>query len=246
MPALAAGDQVRRPSSTPTSSPRSIRHGPSRIGRRDGAAVGVGVVGDHEVGARLAARWPAPGRSRRAPRGWGRRRWGSPGRARTARRPARAAAKPARANASTTTCPPTPCIGGVGDREVARARPARTSDAARVEVGVEDRVVQRLPARRRAGCAETGPTASMRGGDLGVGGRHDLRRRRRGRPCSRCPAAGCGWRSPSRRPRSRGGGWRRRAPASAAAGAAAARASPAPAMTAAVSRANTSELCRAS
>ena len=35
--------------------------------------------------------------------------------------------------------------------------------------------------------------------------------RRRGRPCSRCPAGGCGSRSPSPRRRSRGHGWRKRA-----------------------------------
>ena len=44
--------------------------------------------------------------------------------------------------------------------------------------------------------------------------------RRRGRPCSRCPAAGCGSRSPSPRRRSPGRGWRRPAAAWAADGAA--------------------------
>ena len=191
----------------------SIRQVPSTtVGHR--APVGVRVVGDHQVGADLARPGPGPGRSRRAPPGWGRPPSGSPGRA---------------AACSATT---------VGGREAGRApRPARPatrrpraagcrpSRRARGASGGHQRrrpgPGRPRPARRRAWCrppsgarrsAVRSATSVDPGRDLGVGRRHDLRAVARGRPCSRCPAAGCATRSPPRRPRSRGAGCRRRPP----------------------------------
>ena len=83
-----AGAAAQSASSTPTSSPRSIRHRRRRTGTRDRAPVGVRVVGD----ARRSARARAGQREREVHRAGllrvrEARRSGSPGRARPARRP---------------------------------------------------------------------------------------------------------------------------------------------------------------
>ena len=60
---------------------------PSGSGHHDGQAVGVGIVGQHQVGPDRPGPAPPPDPWRRAPRGWGTAGWGSRGRARTGRPP---------------------------------------------------------------------------------------------------------------------------------------------------------------
>ena len=110
------GASSQSASSTPISSPDSA---PPPAGRRSAAGsghgdrqpVGVGVVGDHDVGARRGPRRRAPGPAPRAPRGWGRRRSGSRGRARPARPRPPAGRTRRRSSTSTSTSRPTPCSG---------------------------------------------------------------------------------------------------------------------------------------
>ena len=122
---------------------------------------------------------------------------------------------------------------GVDDVEVARA--VGGERRRRCRVAVDDRP-RRAPCRdRRAGRRRPRrPRRCARRSRCRQAARSGCRRR--GRPCSRCPGAGCGSRSPSRRRRSRARGSRRPAAASAAAAAAAAPENPAPLITSAVSR----------
>ena len=190
-PARARASRAARP----TSSPRSIRQRrPSRpaAGRhRDGAPVGVGVVGDDQVGPGPLRPGRAPRRSPRAPRGWGRPRSGSPGRGRPARRRRPGSGKPARSNARAHDVVADAVQRGVHDGEVARR--VRCDDRGDARRGSPRRRRRRgSPSRRRRG-RPARPRRPRRCG------RRSARRpagrsgsRRRGRPCSRCPAAGCG------------------------------------------------------
>ncbi len=172
-------------SSAPTSSPRSIRQ-PVSPGHRGGAAVGVGVVGHDEVGTRPRRRARARGPSRPAPRGWGSRRSGSPGRA------------PPAAHDLGRGEP-----GGLQhlhDRGAADAVQRRVDDAEvartvgrqlghRVEVVVDDVLAEHGAGSSRAASSPGGPPRRSAGRCR----RRSAARsgcRRRGRPCSRCPAGG--------------------------------------------------------
>ena len=110
---------------------------------------------------------------------------------------------------------------GAACRRCEVARPVGGELGDGVEVAVDDVVAE----HRAAGAArDVGQRARPRRSARRSRRRRAARSgcRRRGRPCSRCPAAGCGWRSPSRRRRSRARGSRTPAAASAAAAAAAA------------------------
>ena len=202
----------------------AAQHPPSvDVGHRGGAPVGVRVVGDDQVAPRVRRPGPSPGPWRPAPPGWGTRPSGSRRRAapagtrRTARRsprsraPARPTYRRRRAAACTTSRRsrgPSPASAGHG-----------------VQVGVDHAVAEDRPAVAARYVGERADRVDV-GGDLSrrPGARSGCRRR--GRPCTRCRAAGCGSRSPSRRPRSPARGSRRRAAAWAAAAAAPGRAGP--------------------
>ena len=83
----------------------------TRAGQRDGEAVGVGIVRDHEIGLLRAGERERRGPSRPSLRGSGTRRWGSGRRASAARAPTSTFGKPASANARRASASPTPCIG---------------------------------------------------------------------------------------------------------------------------------------
>ena len=214
------------------------------VRHRDRAPVRVRVVGDQQVGA-----GPLGQRQREVERagllGVGeRRRSGSPGRARPARPPAPAArTRPGRTPAAARAAP-TPCSAVW--TVLMRRCPVRVDHGRhRVHIGLEHLVAEhrvRVGHRDRRQWTDRG----HRRLDLGVHRRHDLRAVGRCRPCSRCPAAGCGWRSPSpRRPRRAAGP--RSASTGVGSGPGSSRASrPAPASTAAESAANSALPCRAS
>ena len=168
----------------------AAQHPPAvRAGDGGGAPVGVGVVGDHEVGAASSAsaiaRSIAPGSS-----GFGNATVGKSG-------------------SGCSCCSTTARRGEAGglehllDRRAADAVQRRVDDVevARAVAGEARRRCRgsgrrgprRAPSRRR----RAGTSAS--GADRGDPARRSRRRRaarsgcrRRGRPCSRCPAAGCG------------------------------------------------------
>ena len=235
----------KSPSSAPTSSPRSIRQ-PCASGHRDGAPVRVGVVGDHEVGAdlggerhrevhraRLLRVRERDGREVRV--GLGLRAVATcgaakPARSITGRHGLAADAVQRRVDACQL---PRAVRVDQGDRR-RRGRPRATSSPSRVPAVA----ARRTPAERA--------DRVDRGGDLGVGGRDDLA------AVAQVDLVAVVLRRVVRRGHHHAGdaaeraGSRRRAPASAAGGGAARRRRPAPTITAAVSSAKTSELCRAS
>ena len=172
------------------------------VRHRRGAPVGVRVVGHHEVDPAPLRPARSPGPSRPAPPGWGRPRSGSRGRAapaaprRTAPRspPSPAPARPTSRRPRAEVCRR---AAGRADRPRPGPRPCRGRR-------------RRCPPRASA----TRPDAAPRPAGPRLRCEPRSRRpqaarsgfRRRGRPCSRCRAAGCGWPSPSHRPRSRARG----------------------------------------
>ena len=134
---------------------------------------------------------------------------------------------------------------GVGDRHVARRVGRARARRRRARYAVSTSSSRRVQPSPR-GTSRTAPTASMHALISRVGGRHDLRAVAEvdlvAVVLRRVVARGDHDAGGARR----GGGWRRRARASAAGAAARARACPAPSITSAVSCANASDLCRAS
>ena len=173
----------------PTSSPRSIRHAPSaRVHRdRDGASVGVGVVRDHKVGVDRDS--PAPNAASIAPgsSGFGNATVGKSGSGLDWLATSAGAAKPARLIARATTAPRR--RAGGCRRSAGRAGAAVEHAAPRGRGSVGDAPRRPAPVVRDRDRAQRSNRVD-RGRDLRVGWRHDLATCR-GRPCSRCPAAGC-------------------------------------------------------
>ena len=112
----------------------------------------------------------------------------------------------------------------VDEPEVARTVAGQPGHG--VEVAVDDVLVASVRQPPVAGHVGERPDRGDVSRDLAVGRAARSGCRRRGRPCSRCRAAGCGSPSPSRRRRSRARGSRTRAAAWAAAAAARAPAGP--------------------
>ena len=240
---------------TSTSSPSSdadlvaAQHPPAAaaVGVRDGrgAPVGVRVVGDHEVGAGRDAA-SAQGEVHRA--GLlrvGERHGREVGVGRCLLRHDVRGAEAGRVEGARRVAP-----AHAVQRRVDQARsrgPSATATVSDARRGRRRRPRRRAPPSRRRE-RDVGRRRRRRdlGGDLVVGGRARSARRRRGRPCSRCPRGGL-WLAVTITPAAhRGAGSRRRAPASAAGAAARAARSPAPATRRRCRAAKTSELCRAS
>ena len=205
------------PSRAPTSSPRSIRQ-PCGAGDRCGAAVGVGVVGHDDVGV------PLGGEGHREVHRTGllRVREGDRGEVGVGllllvhdggRREARGLQHLQHRRTAHAV------QGGVDDVEIPGTVPREVRGG--VVVAVHDRLVEHLAGTRHARSSPPGPRGRC-------ARRSRCRRaarsgsRRRGRPCSRCPGAGCGSPSPSPPRRSRARGSHRPAAAWATAVAAAA------------------------
>ena len=163
-------------SSTPTSSPRSIRQ--PVAGRRrepaDRAPVGVRVVGDDQVGLLAAGQRQRQVHRARAPPDWESHRRRSPGPARPARRPRAARrSRPRRTPPAPPRCPRRACA-------VCTTSTARAASPAAPGRPPPPRS-RRRPTRPAPGSptdssiARTEPTARIGGLDLGVHRRHDLR-----------------------------------------------------------------------